>query len=350
MTEQELQQLGLQEYEWFDNSACDYLQGCERKGFYQDIGPDGIPLALDVGDAADCGKVFHFGLETFYRKWKPFHEENETEYKVRYANAIRGAYKYWPTLFQPDKRPITGEGSIDAKHQQENICVLLDGYFNAYREPDRHFRIIAAELGVAVLIKPEPGDPPIFKIPFWYFSKCDRFLQRIADGSCGILETKTNGSNSIDTIRKNMELLRFNRQTIGYTHNMIRAAAKYWPGIEVSFFMPDITMISTTQVEFCRDTYDVKPYQIHDWRFQTIELIERWRAKKAFWSRDDIHNSPDFFNYILQDTTECNKWGSFCPYYNLCKHGPRSPSLSDYRPADWHPFNDMAKEEILIVT
>lgn len=349
MTDQELADIGLADFEWYDNSACDYLQGCERKGFYQDIGPDFIPLAVDVGDAADCGKVFHFGLETFYRKWKSFHVETESEYKERYARAMRASYHYWPTLFSPDNRPLTGEGSIDAKHQQENTLVLLDGYFNAYREPDKHFRIIAAELGVAVFIKPEPGDPPDFKIPFWYFSKCDRFLQRIHDGRCGILETKTNGSNSIDTIRKNSELLRFNRQTIGYTHNMIKAAEVYWPGISVDFFIPDIVMISHTQVEYFRDSFDVTPERIHNWRFQTIELIERWRAKRARWLSVEIRNSPDFFNYILQDTTECNKWGMFCPYYNLCKLGPRSASLKDYRQADWHPFHDMQKEEILII-
>lgn len=318
-------------YEYYDNSRLVKTRGCIRRAFYEQIGPRGTGLTSGTGDGATFGSVFHEGCAEYYRN---FH----LPMKDRRLHALDFTEKFYSTKFDPNRL------DIDKKHTKWNALVLLDAYFEQFKREDENYEILAAELGLAYLIKPRPGDPPDFKVPFWYLGRMDGLYARRSTGERLVKEMKTMGSGDP---AKRLELLRFNRQPVGYVSLVREYLASIGDTRNCSMFLGDVVLVSHTLFEFARDDFEVSQQRLASWRFQTILMVEEWRRFKR--TMQDHFDDYNYFDYAIQDTEECNKYNMICSFYKLCQFGPMSPSLADYKPEVWTPFEDLRNDDIKFI-
>lgn len=316
--------------DWMDNSKLNVIRGCQRRAFYQLIGPDDMPLSDGAGDGAAFGTLIHYGLEYYYTHPHP-------DYITRVMGAIRATYKHYPTLF--DMKRL----DIDKKHNQDNTAIILNGYFDRFKREDEDFTTLKAEFGIALLVKPEEGDIYDHFEPFFYLMKGDRLLERKANKELAILETKTIGSGDVV---KRAEFLRFNNQPIGYTYVTRRYLQYMKDDRLMSTFIPDIVLVSATQLEYHRDSFIISENRLRSWRNQLIFKVEEWRRYRELLKK--MHHRDDYFDFAPMDTEECSNYGK-CFFYSLCEKGPMSPVLRDYKEHEWHPFNDLENDQIVII-
>lgn len=319
--------------EWYDNSLVNVITNCERRAMYQTIGPKGIPLGDFVGDGGTFGNVVHAGLDFYYDHF------NDLPYPERSGEAVRAAWLLYERKFDLTRQVGSQPGEIDKKHVQFNLGVVLNGYFAQHKSEDERLKVVYTENSIAFLVKYEPGDPFQFE-PFFYIVKMDRLLQE--GNELAVLETKTIGWGDVV---KRANLLEWNNQPLGYIY-VVRKWLEFngaLDGRTISSFIPDVILVSATTLSYHRMRFPLIQHRLDSWRRETIVKVQRWREYKAFLVKH--FSESNFFDLAPKNTERCNDYGG-CPFYRLCSDGPMSPTLQDYKPDTWHPFNDLTLDRI----
>lgn len=323
-------------YEVYDHSALDVIRGCDRRAIVEQIGPRGIPLRGVIGDGGDFGTVLHYGTNVYYSNLEAI-----PDYRKRRNHALYEANAFYQTIFSDERL-------IDRKHTRENAIINLYHYFEQNQAHDKFYRLIKPEMGLGILMKWEPGDPPAHKDfePWWYVGRVDRLLERISTHEYLVDELKT---FSTGTVELRLKLLKLNRQPIGYTYLVKEWLSRVHNQQRNYTFMGDVIYVSATMLSTARDTFEVGEQRFHDWRFQTIRIVEQWRMKRTEFLEARARGDEETWNYANMDTSHCYDFMSICPFYEtICEHGPMSPGSVGLAEDNWNPFYTLGEKDIAV--
>ena len=326
MTNEELHEF-FKDREWYDNSRIKMLRGCNRKAYFQLIGPRGQALSGGVGDGANFGSSFHAGLARYYNGWGRFDEP------VRRVHAARAFAEEWELYF-PHER-------MQNKHSLDRGLTILDAYFDHYLAEDSEYEPVEAELGFCIEIDPLAGQPyGQGERNFWYIGRVDGIFKRRATGEVFLRETKTTSSQAENRLRQ----LKFDHQPVGYTYCVRNLSGSLRH--DIVGYIGDVILVAATKLEFARDYFHVSRNQAESWRRQVINTVEDWRALCRKGLSDDRQADIDHF---YQDTERCFEYGR-CAFYDLCDYGLDNDTISQYEPATWNPLLKRTPSNVEIAT
>lgn len=311
-------------YEWYDNHRLDTIQSCHRKAFWHLIGPQEIPLASPVGDAAMFGGVWHAGIAQYYSHWRD-------TYDNRLCHAARAFELEWKKVFT-NTQDLQNKYKLTRGVQQQVM------YYDHFRSEDEYFEVIDSEIGFAILIRPRSSE---HFDPFVFTGRIDRVLYRKSRNDIVVAETKTCSGDP----GKRAKELRLDRQTRGYN-----TMARKMMDEPVTGVLVDVVQITATKCDasiFVRDYFPLSNEDGESWRRQTINIVQQWRELKAQAERLSLDKAGNasVLDVFDQRTKECNTYG-LCPFYDLCQYGITADSLSKYSPDTWHPLAEPETKEI----
>ncbi len=324
MTDYERLESFFQGKEWYDYSGLNLRDSCHRKGFLSKVGPEGKPLDQKMGPGANFGTCFHAGLASYYTGWGRIDEQSRRHMAIRSFSAQYSEFDF------TDRR-----GFVPTNHTLQRGLDILDAYCSHYIDEDQMLKPIEAELGFAVEIKPNVGEPDF--APFLFVGGVDGIFDRSYDGKRLPRETKTTGSGAEQRLRQ----LNFDRQPIGYV-----TCLRMFPDCaNVDTFIGDVVLVAAQKMEFARDYFTTNEAQRQSWRRQTIYKVERWRAMCQLAEGKTINEKLDIFD---QNTSDCFDYGK-CPFYDLCDFGISREALAEYEVSTWNPLLKRPPKKTMVI-
>lgn len=285
----------LSQQEWYDNHTLETILACQRKAYLHKIYRGG--LAAGVGHGAYAGSCLHAGHAVYYKLW------GQDENKRRLA-AFRA-------ISREHARRFGASETIEKKHLVENLIDIADSYFDQYLIEDKQYRPIESELACAFPIRPEPGDPVEFTVPFIYVIRLDGLWERLSDETWFVQELKSTSGG----VERELTRLAINRQSTGYVYGI-----RQWPeGRRVKGVIASVMGVFVGKRECAREVYYKSDPVLDSWRRQTINLVEDWR-RKAAQSLADGEDEVRAMDRYIQNDKHCTAYG-LCPFHSVCYHG-----------------------------
>ena len=306
-------------HEWYDNSRIETQDGCKRKGFYQQVGPTGVPLHKRVGQGADAGSVLHAAHEAYYTGWSVLSEE-------------RRRYNSFGVLEDTYRELFKGGASAN-RHSLRVMRDIWDDYCAKCLFEDPFYRPVDPEVGFIIRIAPRHGERSFN--PFWYTGRADGIWERVTqrDFFTGELKSTSGGA------KRRIKSLKFHRQPVGYVA-MAREAirqGRFVKGITDPMAMQGtfaiVIAVQVEKREIEREYFPLTLKRTEDWRRQTIRKVEDWRARL----REHRMDPASWEEIFDQQTEECTKYG-LCPYWDLCDFGVTADSINEFEPDSWNPL------------
>ena len=332
MTPREQLEAFFQGREWYDNSMISLIDACKRKGFYSNIGPMGTPLNQKVGPAANFGSCFHSARAAYATGYAKLSEPQ------RRLRGVRAFGEEWDRYNWRNER-----GLIPFKHSLNHGIDIWDRYCDHFLIEDPVLRPVESELGFAVEMKPDDGDPCIncgFSWQAEWKSQCDKcgwktwinvgfadgIFDRNWDGKRLPAELKTTGGNVAGRLRQ----LNFDHQCVSYV-----TCLRNFPGLEnVDTFIGEVVLVAVKTYEFGRDYFTTNAIQRHSWKRQALRKIEDWRNLKRLAEGKTINEKLSIF---YQNTKDCFSYGK-CAFYDFCDFGISREVVENYPSATWNPL------------
>lgn len=298
--------------EWYDNSLIDRILTCARKAYYTQFYLGGVEDS--VGPGARLGTCFHAGAAAYSEAYgRPISDR-----KLIVTRAFSRTYaREFPTPCEPPR------------DFENSLAVMLD-YCDWWSREDILLKPIEAELGIKLIMRPEPGDLWDFE-PFMLKMKIDGTYLRVESNQIVTRETKSASSN----VRATLERLFLSRQVRSYAYGLSRALEedqRYGKGYTFFGTLADIILVAKTKRDFQRDWITPTKTDLWQWRQATIFTVEQWRRRigRALWT--PLATQLAVFE---QDPQRCTDYGR-CSFYEACKHGLE---LLENRPRNvWDPL------------
>lgn len=292
----------LRTNEWYDNSTIMSIISCERRAYFYKL-HKGIGVERRIGNGALFGTCFHKAREVYYRSWGKLSEKERRD----------GAFQAFATkhieLFGENPDPE----NIDKKHTLTKGLATFENYCQTHLKEDSLFRPISPEIRFIITIKPQPGDPEDFKIPFLYVGRIDDIWERLRDNTIWISEVKTSSMQP----KTEIERLALDRQPVGYFVSVLEFLNENEKH-RLQGVIADVTQVAATKFETERDFIHITEKRAQLWRLHTIYFIQRWREIKA---KTDLNSKWEVEQNFPQRHNECfGKFGR-CDMYEACRYG-----------------------------